>query len=85
MIMKMIPVDIGFIKLDKKVYGSSIKYLEEFYRMNIKSVKLTGWENDYKNVYSMVETIKKTAMRYDYPVKAIVINKEAYLVRKDLD
>lgn len=85
MILKMTPVDIGFIKLDKKVYGRSIRYLEEFYRMNVKSVKLTGWENDYKNVYSMVGTINKTATRHDYPIKAMIINKEPYLIRKDLD
>lgn len=59
-------------------------YLKEFINMDVKYAKVEFNENDYKTHISAHAALFNAALRHCLPVEVRIINKEVYLIRKDI-
>lgn len=58
--------------------------IREFMNMNIKIARVEYKEDEYKNVKTAYQGFKKACKRYAAPVDVRTINKELYLIRRDM-
>lgn len=58
--------------------------LERFVSSNIEIAKVSGWEEEYKNITTAAECIRACAKRYKLPVTASQRKNELYIIRTDM-
>ena len=81
-----------FVKVDKlpeqaHVYTPTYRVearITEFMNMNIKIARVDYSANEYKSIKSAYQGFKKACTRYSAPADVRVINKELYLIRRDM-
>ena len=83
--MKFVKVD----KLPEQSHAYIPTYIVEaritaFMNMNIKIARVDYSANEYKSIKSAYQCFKKACTRYAAPVDVKVINKELYLIRRDM-
>lgn len=81
-----------FVKVDKlpesnRRYTSAYKVearIQEFMNMNIKIARVDYNESDYKSIKTAYTGFKNACKRYVAPIDVKVVNKELYLIRRDI-
>ena len=68
----------------KREYNPLGKYLEEFMRMNVKVARVDLSEREYASPRGCQTTLHTAIKRRAMPIKAVMRNKEVYLVRTDM-
>lgn len=58
--------------------------LDEFMKTNVKMVKLSYDEGEYKNGKSLGGSLYGAVRRENYPIKIRVVQNQVYLVRTDM-
>lgn len=58
--------------------------IERFVSSNIKIAKVSGWEEEYKNITTAAECIRSCAKRFKLPVTASQRKNELYIIRTDM-
>lgn len=59
-------------------------YFEEFMSSNIKVAKVEFNKGDYKSINVAYSVIYRSAKNHGFPIEVHRINKEIYLIRKDI-
>lgn len=72
-------------EVPRKLYRIDLQnHLEEFMRMNVKIVKVDFNEREYKSAETCRTSFLNAIKRGAFPIDVKCVNKEIYLVRRDM-
>lgn len=72
-------------EMPRKLYNENLQMrLKELMKMNVKIVKVDFNEREYKNTETCRAAFNKAVHRGAFPIDVKTVNKEIYLVRRDM-
>ena len=80
--MKFVEVKEVPVKKKRSYKGELRDYLQEFMKMNLKSVKVE--DHGYKTSNSAYKALHKATKYWVLPIDVVTRNGELYLVRRDI-
>ena len=83
--MQLIPIDRLPGRKANCRYKNLRHFINNFMRMNEKYVRLDYASSEFTNVYSAKVSFNRMIRLYNYPMQAVVINSELYLIRTDME
>lgn len=83
--MKLVPIKMLPSRRANCQYKNIREYISNFMRMNVKYVRVDYMREEFANVYSASGSFVRMIKLFDYPIRAVIINSELYLVRTDME
>ena len=83
--MNLIPIERLPCRKANCRYKNLRHFLNNFMRMNVKNVRLEYSPGEFANIYSAKVSFNRMIRIHNFPMQAIVINNDLYLVRTDLE
>lgn len=79
--MKFEKVNVEEVKALRFKKTKWMSYLDAFANSDAKEIELVDDQNEYKNAYSMVSSIRASIERFDYAIRVISVRGHVYLAK----
>jgi len=83
--MRLVEVKVEEIKRSKRSERKDTRLIfEEFMAMNVKAAEVKCTPNEYSSKFNMYASLRRSAVRREFPVKIRLSGDSVYLIREDL-